>query len=115
MTRRRGWSGRALEAFAVWFASKGGVYQTTIVVLGWSVLAWVHRSLDPNLFRTMAVLTIYSAVTQPVLAYCNAVVARQADRDAAEMRGMEHEALGELHELSKATHELVRQIHANRG
>lgn len=80
---------RALDRFADWFASRGGVWETTIVVLVWTVIACIWRPLDPNLFRTMAILTVYSAVTQPILAYCNRRVAEKTDRDSAALKAEE--------------------------
>lgn len=93
---RPGRAERALEWFADWFASRGGVWQTTIVVLAWTAAACVWRGLDPNLFRTMAVLTVYSAVTQPVLAYCSRRAAEKADRDVAAVKLEEDEILHHL-------------------
>lgn len=84
---------RALEWFADWFASRGGVYQTTVAVLAWTVAACVWRGLDPNLFRTMAILTVYSAVTQPVLAYCSKRAAAKADLDVAAVKAEEDQIL----------------------
>lgn len=89
-------SDRVLDGFAEWFASRGGVWQTTIVVLAWTAAACVWRGLDPNLFRTMAILTVYSAVTQPVLAYCATRAARKADADTKALKAEEDQILAAL-------------------
>lgn len=70
---------RLLGAFTEWFQSAGGVWQTTVAVLAVVVVELADRSLDPHAFVLMAVLTVYSAVTQPALAYGNARAAEQAD------------------------------------
>lgn len=60
---------RALARFNRWFCSEGGVYQTFIVVLAVVIFELADRGVDPHAFILMAVLTVYSAVTQPALAY----------------------------------------------
>lgn len=75
-----------MNRFADWFASRAGIWQTGIIVVGWSIAATVWTFLDPSLFRTMAVLTIYSAITQPILAYVAVRSSDKADRDLAALR-----------------------------
>ena len=73
------WEDRTLARFNRWFCSEGGVYQTFLVVLAVVILEAVDRSLDPHAFVLMAVLTVYSGITQPMLAYANTQAALQAD------------------------------------
>lgn len=58
-----------LERFNAWFSSAWGVWQTVILVL--IVVIW--EQLDPHAdqhgFWLLYWLTVYSAVTQPALAY----------------------------------------------
>lgn len=58
-----------LQAFARWFASAAGVWQTFILTVIWTAIELIHPAMDPSFLKFMAVLTIYSAVTQPALAY----------------------------------------------
>lgn len=106
---------RLLNLFADWFASRGGVIQTAVVVLAWTLAACAWSGLDPNLFRTMAVLTVYSAVTQPVLGYCNKRVAEKADRDVTHLQAGEDAILANIAVLAKDTHEMVSELHAERA
>lgn len=62
---------RLLEKFAKWFASPGGVWQTSILTLAIILAEYVWPSIDPHGFWLLYWLTAYSAVTQPVLAYVN--------------------------------------------
>jgi hypothetical protein len=60
-----------LNRFARWFASAAGVWQTVFICLAWVGAEKVFPSSDPNGLILLYVLTIYSAVTQPILAYSN--------------------------------------------
>lgn len=62
---------RALARFNQWFISEGGVYQTFLAVMAVVVLEVADRGIDPHAFVLMAVLTVYSGITQPMLAYAN--------------------------------------------
>lgn len=59
---------RALDAFNDWFGSDAGTMQTLIVCLVVVAIEIADPRLDPKMLVLMAVLTIYSAVTQPALA-----------------------------------------------
>lgn len=74
---------RALVAFTAWFSSGGGVYQTFLVTMAIVTVELGDRNLDPHAFALMAVLTVYSAITQPALAYAGTVAAAKADEHAA--------------------------------
>lgn len=58
-----------LKAFASWFSSPAGIWQT----IGLIALVVLYEKLfpnsDPNGFWLLYWLTVYSAVTQPILAY----------------------------------------------
>lgn len=69
MGRVRELANRVLEAFARWFASPGGVWQTVILTLALAVAETIFPHWDPQGFRLLYWLTVYSAVTQPALAY----------------------------------------------
>lgn len=97
---------RILERFNSWFTSAAGVYQTTFVVLGVSVLEFVFRDLDPHAFLLMAVLTVYSGITQPLLAYVSAKSSKSTDRILDRIEEM----MADEFVVDKATHELAVKI-----
>ena len=84
-----------LERFAAWFCSGSGVWQTAFVTLCIVVVECSDRSLDPHAFVLMAALTVYSAITQPALAYSGARSAEQMERllDVIERRDCRIESL----------------------
>lgn len=88
-----------LPRFARWFSSRGGVWQTTgfvaLVVLG-EYAGWLR---DPRGSWFMYWLTVYSAVTQPVLAYANRIEAERTDRVLARMESLECAILAGVEEL----------------
>lgn len=87
-----------LDAFSRWFASAAGVWQTAIVT-GLIVGAErVFPHIDPNGFWLLYLLTVYSGITQPALAYVGTLtnkkldavlehVTSDADADLAEDQG----------------------------
>jgi hypothetical protein len=66
---------KMLRAFANWFASGAGVWQTVLVTLGIVIAEYTWPDMDPHGFWLLYWMTIYSAATQPALAY----VSRQSD------------------------------------
>ena len=93
---------RLLERFTRWFCSSGGVWQTTVVVLAVVAVECADRSLDPHAFVLMAVLTVYSAITQPALAYSGAVAADRTDTVLSRLAAVEDQnavLLGQLRAL----------------
>lgn len=83
-----------LDRFATWFSSGPGVYQTALVTLAVVVLEVADRGLDPHAFILMAVLTVYSAVTQPALAYSGSVQARRMEQMIAHLEALlEHHGI----------------------
>lgn len=85
-----------LDRFARWFSSGPGVWQTAVVTLAVVAVELSDRSLDPHAFVLMAVLTVYSAITQPALAYSGAIQARQMEEMIAHL-----EALLDHHGIDK--------------
>jgi len=59
----------ALSSFARWFASAAGVWQTAVLVFALVLVEEFFPHLDPQGFRFLYWLTVYSAVTQPALAF----------------------------------------------
>lgn len=69
-------TGRAIDAFADWFGSVACVVQTLVVCAALVVAEAVWPTVDPHGFRYLYALTVYSAVTQPALAYAAERLAR---------------------------------------
>ena len=71
-----------LNKFDRWFGSAAGVIQTLMAVLAVVVAeatGWIH---DDHGFWLLYWLTVYSAITQPILAYSNRrSVEAQASRE----------------------------------
>jgi len=63
---------KALARFTEWFGSGGGVIQTFAVTVLVVVLELAFPRVDPHGFWLLFWMTIYSAVTQPALAYSGA-------------------------------------------
>lgn len=108
-----------LTKFARWFASAGGVWQTLGFVAGWVLLEDLHVLHDPNGFELLYWLTVYSAITQPVLAYTNAQDTRQGERILAllgdaltRIEGMEQRELDALAAIGQQPDGLSSQISA---
>lgn len=59
---------KGFERFNRWFTSRGGVYQTMVVVVALVALEATGIIHDPHGFWILYWLTVYSAVTQPALA-----------------------------------------------
>jgi len=64
---------RVLARFNHWFTSQGGVYQTLLITLTICTAERVFPHLDPHGFWLLYWLTVYSAITQPALAYSTAL------------------------------------------
>jgi hypothetical protein len=75
-----------LKRFARWFASAAGVWQTAAVVLAWYGAEATGLIKDDQHFQMMVWLTIFSAVTQNILAYANRQDTEQGDKILAELR-----------------------------
>lgn len=68
-----------LSRFAKWFASAAGVWQTFGAVALIVALELFHVAKDDHGFWLLYWMTVYSAVTQPVLAYANNQDTAQGD------------------------------------
>jgi hypothetical protein len=68
---------RILAWFGKWFASPLGILQTFIILAGWILLEKLHFIHDADGYQILYWLTVYSAVTQPVLAF----IANKAGED----------------------------------
>lgn len=85
---------RPIEAFGRWFASAAAVWQTAALTLAVVIFELADPRADPDAFRFLYWATVYSAVTQPVLAYVGMIGARKTDEvlqrlEAAEKRELE--------------------------
>lgn len=87
---------RALQWFGRWFASAAGIAQTMTIVLGVTGWELAHPRLDEHGFWLLYALTIYSAVTQPVLAWVAMMSARGTDEVLARLEAMERRELALL-------------------
>ena len=58
-----------LQAFARWFRSPAGIFHTLFLVASVVVYEAFFPQADPHGFWLLYWLTVYSAVTQPILAY----------------------------------------------
>lgn len=89
---------RLLNRFTRWFCSKGGVWQTTGATLAVVAVEVSDRALDPHAFVLMAVLTVYSAITQPALAYSGQTSAARTEELLATVERQEQMILALLDE-----------------
>lgn len=60
-----------INAFVDWFGSISGFKQQMIFMFGWILIVLVYPNIDPNMLHLMAFLTIYSGITQPMIAIQN--------------------------------------------
>lgn len=93
---------RCIGAFGRWFASTGCVWQTTAACLALVAAEARWPSIDPHFFYLLLALTIYSAVTQPVLAYVGMLGAQKTDEVLARLTQLERDELAQLVALRDA-------------
>lgn len=86
-----------LARFARWFASAAGVWQTLGLVVAVVVLELLHAVRDDHGFWLLYWLTVYSAVTQPLLAFSNRRDTQKADETLSRIEAKED------HEISLLT------------
>ncbi|UXA06599.1 hypothetical protein KXD96_28100 (plasmid) [Mycobacterium sp. SMC-2] len=111
LNRINKWLTRLLELFNRWFCSAPGVWHTLLAAsLMVLIELVVDPGLDPHGFWLLYVLTIYSAVTQPALAYVAAKSAKRTDAILAELRKIQSDEFV----LDTKTYDLVAHI-ANRS
>lgn len=68
-----------LQSFARWFRSPAGIWQTITAVALAVIFEKIYKHADPNGFWLLYWLTVYSAVTQPVLAYVADIAGTKTD------------------------------------
>lgn len=113
--RRR--SDRVLGSFVAWFCSGMGVWQTSAVTLGIVALECTKVLRDDHGFWLLYWLTVYSAVTQPALAYSGAVQGRRYEQLLVEVRQLDRriEGLETVHgeQLDRILNKLERSPDAS--
>lgn len=105
----RSWQERALISFDNWFTSPECVWQTLFVCVIICIIEVVWPNLDPHYFYLLAILTLYSAVTQPALAQSSAATTRQLQtiiERQAKIIEMMHEELEETNEILEDVRDL---------
>lgn len=106
----RSWQERALISFDNWFTSPECVWQTLFACVIICIVEVVWPSLDPHYFYLLAILTLYSAVTQPALAQASAATTKQLqtiiERQAGIIEMMQQE-LAETNEILDDVRELT--------
>lgn len=95
-----------LEKFNRWFTSAQGVYQTTFLVLAVVALEFCRPSIDPHGFWMLYALTVYSGITQPMLAYIAAKSSAKTDRILDRMEDM----MADEFVMDKKTMGLVEKV-----
>ena len=69
-----------LRAFGKWFASPLGIYETVVVLMAWIALEKFRIVHDASGYQILYWLTVYSAVTQPILAFIAYEAGNKTDR-----------------------------------
>jgi hypothetical protein len=92
--------GKLIEAFGRWFASAASVWQTALLVALVVVFEAADPRADPNDFRFLYWATVYSAVTQPVLAYVGMIGVGKTDEVLARLEAAEKRELDLLELLA---------------
>lgn len=77
MAHKENLADRILERFNYWFSSQGGIWETFVITIIVVLTEAFFPNLDPHGFYLLFYLTIYSAVTQPILAYSGKVSSEQ--------------------------------------
>lgn len=103
-----------INTFADWFGGPVGFKQQTFVMGLWIdgvVQGWIH---DPHMLVIMAVLTIYSAITQPMLAIASARTTKLL-MEALGMIRQQADQIRQLQEVNlhqtKALLDVVTKLH----
>lgn len=80
---------RFMRRFSDWFASPSGVVETFVVVMGIVVAEVIWPNIDPNGFWLLYALTVYSGITQPILAFASSVSAEETIALQKQIRDMQ--------------------------
>ena len=94
-----------LQAFARWFKSPAGILHTIGLVSIIVLVEALYPNADPHGFWLLYWLTVYSAVTQPILAYVADVAGAKTDSVLAEELRLIKEELQILKRLDAAEKE----------
>lgn len=92
-----------IRRFGTWFASAAGVWQTTLFCAVVVCLELAFPRTDPHMFWWLVALTVYSAVTQPVLAYIAAQSSRKSDEALLKLQQAEERELEILEKLRRSS------------
>jgi hypothetical protein len=111
----RAWSRWLLDAFNSWFVSDGGVWQTLAACLAVVTIELAWPALDPHAFLLMAVLTVYSAITQPALARAGRVAGDQQSQALAKIEALEHQVATLVAQLASQEDQEIALLRANQG
>ena len=106
----RSWQDKALAWFDAWFTSPECVWQTLFACIVICVVEVAFPSLDPHYFYLLAILTLYSAITQPALAQASAATTKQLQTIIERQAGiieMMHQELAETNEILDDVRELT--------
>ncbi|QQE80944.1 hypothetical protein GI364_11465 [Alicyclobacillus sp. SO9] len=94
---------RWLAAFSKWFGGVPGFKQQTLVIALWTISILTGIVHDPGMLHFLIVLTIYSAITQPMLAIGSAIATRLT---AAQSKRLEEQS-EKIEQQSERTERLV--------
>ena len=111
-------SDRALAWFEDWFTSGPGVWQTFGVTILVVCVEFFFPKLDPNGFLLLYWLTVYSAITQPALAYSGARSSKQAAellQRLAAIEAAQSATVSEDYQVDARTLELVKRMAEQMG
>ena len=103
------WGQTVLYRFDKWFSSGAGVWQTLAVCFAICIIEIVWPHLDPHYFYLLAILTIYSAITQPALAHNGAATSEEIRKIALDIKKIAEQQSVELEEEGEVLDD-VRQI-----
>jgi hypothetical protein len=109
------WSESALDLFNAWFVSDGGVWQTLFVCLVVVAIEVTFPRLDPHAFLLMAVLTVYSAITQPALARAGRVSGDRQEQMLAKVEALEGQVAQLVTQLGAKEDQEIALLESARG
>jgi hypothetical protein len=106
-------SDAALAWFEDWFTSGPGVWQTFGATIAVVLVEFFFPKLDPSGFLLLYWLTVYSAITQPALAYSGARSSRQMEQmlqKIAALEAAQSATVSEDYQVDARTLELVKKL-----
>jgi len=108
------WGDKLLVRFDRWFTSGAGVWQTLFVCIAICIVELAWPNLDPHYFYLLAILTIYSAITQPALAQAGAVTAEEIRSIALDIKRIAENQAIELEEEAEVLDDvrtILKDVH----